>query len=179
MTNTFALDKWKCIWNLVDRNKNTLGGSHWSIHLRLRLWKCQKNSILIREAKKNVHSERTCTMSAEASSPPPPGLNGHISQNVNYYKCIKRVCFLKRERTWLIKLFEFGSTKNQRQINAANPDARNKIKTISAFLPCQTHISLFPTAYSIFPSSWLNIFFLNNITLWESSKIYTFKILKN
>jgi len=82
------------------------------------------------------------------------------------------------QRTWLIKLFEFGSTKSQRQINAANPDVRNKIKTISAFLLCQTHISLFPTAYSIFPSSWLNIFFLNNITLWESSKIYTFKIFK-
>ena len=63
------------------------------------------------------------------------------------------------ERTWLIKLFDFGSTKSQRQINAANPDVGNKIKTISAFLLRQKHISLFPTAHSIFPSSWLNIFF--------------------
>ena len=63
------------------------------------------------------------------------------------------------QRTWLIKLFEFGSTKSQRQINTANPDVRNEIKTISAFLYCQNPISLFPTAHSIFSSSWLNIFF--------------------
>ena len=74
------------------------------------------------------------------------------------------------ERTWLIKLFEFGSTKSQRQINAANPDVRNKIKTLSAFLLCQTHISLFPTAHSIFPSSWLNIFFLQNNFLGLNGK---------
>jgi len=53
--------------------------------------------------------------------------------------CIKRFSifynFLKR--TWLIKLFEFGSTKSQRQINTANLDVRNQIKTISAFLLCQ------------------------------------------
>ena len=64
------------------------------------------------------------------------------------------------QRTWLIKLFEFGSTKGQRQINAANPDVRNKIKTISAFLLCQKHISLFPTTHSIIPSPSLNIFFV-------------------
>ena len=32
------------------------------------------------------------------------------------------------KRTWLIKLFEFGSTKSQRQINTANYDVRNEIK---------------------------------------------------
>ena len=66
-------------------------------------------------------------------------------------------------RTWLIKLFEFGSTKSKRQINAANHDVRNEIKTISAFLYCQKPISLFPTAHSIFSSSWLNIFFVENL----------------
>ena len=76
------------------------------------------------------------------------------------------------ERTWLIKLFEFGSTKSQRQINTANHDVRNEIKTISAFLPSQKPISLFPTAHSIFPSSWLNIFFVKKtIMKWLCPRI--------
>ena len=37
-------------------------------------------------------------------------------------------------------MFEFGSTKSQRQINTANSDVRNKIKTILAFSHCK-HIS--------------------------------------
>ena len=36
-------------------------------------------------------------------------------------------------------MFEFGSTKSQRQINTANPDVRNKNTTLSTFLPCQKH----------------------------------------
>ena len=68
--------------------------------------------------------------------------------------------FLKiLKRTWLLKLFEFGSTKSKRQIKTADPDVRSEIKIFSAFLPCQKPISLFPTAHSVFLSSWLNIFF--------------------
>ena len=62
-------------------------------------------------------------------------------------------------------VFEFGSTKSQRQIHTANPDVRNKIKAVSAFLLCQKHISLFPTVHSIFPSSWINIFFQEDFNL--------------
>ena len=46
------------------------------------------------------------------------------------------------------------------QVPATNKythDVSNGIKTILTFLPCQKHISLFPIAHSIFPSSWLNI----------------------
>ena len=59
------------------------------------------------------------------------------------YKFPSHIIFFEKEH-------ELGSTKSQRQIKTANPDARNKNNTISAFLPCQKHISLFPIAHYIF-----------------------------
>ena len=49
-------------------------------------------------------------------------------------------------RTWLIKLFGFGSTKKSKQSRLS--------------CPAKKPISLFPTAHFLFPSSWLNIFFI-------------------
>ena len=61
------------------------------------------------------------------------------------------------KKTLLIQLFEFGSTKNRRQINAANPDVRNKNTPLSAFLAYQKR--LIAKGISIFSLPRLYIFF--------------------
>ena len=66
---------------------------------------------------------------------------------------------VKRQRTLIIQLFAFGSTKSQRQINAANPDVRNKNTIFSALLPCQKQK---PCCQDF---SRLNTFFCNNFVL--------------
>ena len=58
-------------------------------------------------------------------------------------------------------MFEFGITKSQRQINAANPNVRKKHTTFSTFLTCKIQKSVLPSAHSIsiFSSSRLNNLF--------------------
>ena len=94
------------------------------------------------------------------------GVNYNTLVFSRYYSFLVSIC---KERTWLIKLFGFGSTKSQRQISTANPDVRNEIKTFSAFLPSQKPIFLFPTAHFIFPSSWLSIFFPTILKIFKKS----------
>ena len=101
--------------------------------------------------------------------PKKPGFNMYESRHCANITCSVKTWFLKSLSKNMINQVEFGSTKSQRQKNAANPDVRNEIKTISAFLLCQTHISLFPTAHSTFPSSWLNIFSLSKYGTSEVS----------
>ena len=55
-------------------------------------------------------------------------------------------------------MFEFASTKNQKQINAVSPVVRNK--ELPAFSLCQNQNALLQTVHSFFYSSSLRYFFL-------------------
>ena len=74
----------------------------------------------------------------------------------------------------LIKLFEFGISKSQRQINAANPTSEIKTQHSQFSSPAKKD-SLLPSAHYIFSTPRLNIFhfsFKNVDQISNCMKVY-------